>query len=84
MSKGHPQSLKGYGGEVPRDCKKANVHVIRVGSKEDLRNYRPVSFISVMEQVILEAIFKHMKEKVVGSSQHGFTKGKSCLTSFLQ
>jgi len=37
-----------------------------------------------MEQLILEAIIKEMKEnKVIRSSQHGFTKGKSCLTNLI-
>jgi len=35
-----------------------------------------------MEQLILEAISKHlMDEIIIRSSQHGFTKGKSYLTS---
>ncbi|KAK4829848.1 LOW QUALITY PROTEIN: hypothetical protein QYF61_007119 [Mycteria americana] len=59
---------------------------------EDSVNYRPVSLTSipckVMEQLILETISRHLKDKkIIRSSQHEFTKEKSCLTnpiSFLQ
>lgn len=37
-----------------------------------------------MEQVLLEQILKHRKEKrVTGNSQHGLTKDKSCLTNLI-
>ncbi|GAB0204028.1 mitochondrial enolase superfamily member 1 [Grus japonensis] len=37
-----------------------------------------------MEQLILGVINKHVEEKkVTGSGQHGFTKGKSCLTNLI-
>ena len=37
-----------------------------------------------MEQLILEAIIKQVEEKkVIRSSQHGFAKGKSCLTNLI-
>lgn len=49
------------------------------------REYRPVSLVSVprkvMEKMLLESISKHMK--VIGISQHGFTKGKSCLSNLI-
>ena len=37
-----------------------------------------------MKQLILEVIIKQVEEKkVITSSQHGFTKGKSCLTNLI-
>ncbi|PKU43173.1 rna-directed dna polymerase from mobile element jockey-like [Limosa lapponica baueri] len=37
-----------------------------------------------MEHFVLEVISKHVKEQeVIGSGQHGFTKGKSCLTNMI-
>jgi len=72
---------------VPEDWRKANVTpIFKKGKKEDPGNYRPVSLTSIprklMEQLILEVFNKQVEEKkVMRSSQHGFTKGKSCLTN---
>jgi len=74
---------------VPEDWRKATVTpVFKEGKKEDPGNYRLVSLTSipgkVMEQLMLEVIIKQVEEKkVIKSSQHGFTRGKSFLTNLI-
>jgi len=75
-------------GEVSQDWREANVTPIFKKGKDNPGNYRPVSLTFIpgkmMQQLFLEIIIKQVEEKKVSrSSQHGFTKGKSCLTSLI-
>ncbi|KAK4820693.1 hypothetical protein QYF61_003613 [Mycteria americana] len=76
-------------GEVPADWRLANVTpVYKKSRKEDVGNYRPVSLTSVpgklMEQIILSAITRHVEDNQgIKPSQHGFRKGRSCLTNLI-
>jgi len=76
-------------GEVPDDWKIANVTAIyKKGQKEDPGNYRPSSLTlvpgKIMEQFILSALTGHVKDNQgIRPSQHGFMKGRSCLTSLI-
>ncbi|GAB0208120.1 mitochondrial enolase superfamily member 1 [Grus japonensis] len=76
-------------GEVPDDWRLANVTPIyKKGWKEDPGNYRPVSLTSVpgkiMERFILSVLTRQVQDNQgIRPSQHGFMKGRSCLTNLI-
>ena len=70
---------------MPKFWRIASVTPVFKKGKEDWGNYGPLSLTSVpgnvMEQLVLDIVSMQEEErKVVKSSQHGFTKGKPCLT----
>ncbi|KAK4828602.1 hypothetical protein QYF61_000054 [Mycteria americana] len=86
-------STKGLGSlgrsSLTGSWKLANIiPIYKKGMREDPGNYRPVSLTSVpgkiMEKIILDAIERHLKNNaIIRHSQHGFTKGKSCLANLI-
>ncbi|KAK4825282.1 hypothetical protein QYF61_026083 [Mycteria americana] len=73
--------------EVPDDWRLANVMPIyKKGQKEGPGNYRPVSLTSVprkiMEWFIL-SVLNSQANQGIRPSQHGFMKGRSCLTNLI-
>ena len=58
------------------------------GSKQDAGNYRPVSLTSVPGKIMESLIKEHVEylndKHWLSVSQHGFVKGRSCLTNLLE
>ena len=77
-------------GKIPLDWKRANVVPIhKKGDKGVADNYRPVSLTSlvckVLESIIKDKIVDFLDENgIIRETQHGFRKGRSCLTNLLE
>ena len=76
-------------GVVPGDWKNANVcPIFKNGSRHLAANYRPVSLTSqickVFESLMRDVIVRHLEDnELLKDSQHGFRRGRSCLTNLL-
>lgn len=76
-------------GQVPTDWKEANViPIFKGGSRNITANYRPVSLTSQLCKVFETLVRDEMvifleKHKLIKDSQHGFRKGRSCLSNLL-
>jgi len=77
-------------GVVPADWKTANVTpLFKKGSRQKAGNYSPVSLTSIvgemLESIIKEEIARHLDINCpLGNTQHGFMKGRSCLTNLVE
>jgi hypothetical protein len=76
-------------GVVPSDWKDALVTpLFKKGNRSEPGNYRPVSLTcilcKVLEKIVKERLLDHLtKYRILKDSQHGFIKGRSCLTNIL-
>jgi ribonuclease P/MRP protein subunit RPP40 len=76
-------------GVVPLEWREAGVvPLFKKGKKSEPENYRPVSLTSsickIIESILKDSILDHLdKFSLIKDSQHGFRKGRSCLTNLL-
>ena len=77
-------------GKVPRETKRGIViPVFKDGGKDLPKNYRPVSLtshiIKVLEKVLVKKLVGYMEQhNLYNKNQHGFRKGRSCLSQLLE
>ena len=75
-------------GELPNIWKSASVvSLYKKGAKSDPLNYRPVSLTCILckvyEQLLRFHIVNFLEDRI-SKHQHGFVKGKSCLSNLLE
>ena len=77
-------------GTIPADLKLQYITPIyKKGSRTEAENYRPVSLtshlIKIFERVLRKNLVRHLEEnKILPDNQHGFRKGRSCLTQLIE
>jgi hypothetical protein len=73
----------------PARWKTANITpVYKAGSKHDVKNYRPISLLSIVSKILERFVHSDLMLKckelnILPESQHGFLPGRSCLTNLL-
>ena len=63
------------------------VPVFKKENKEHAENYRPVSLLCLVSKILERWVFNSIKDRVysvIGSSQDGFSTGRSCLTQLVE
>ena len=77
-------------GRLPQCWKNAHVTPIyKKDKKSEPGNYRPVSLLSIIskqfESILKDRIMEHMsKNNLFTTKQHGFVKGRSCITNLIE
>ena len=76
-------------GQFPSDCKKANVApVFKKGDKQLLKNYCPISLLSILGKIFERLLYNEMfeffiKNDLIYQNQSGFKPGDSCINQHL-
>ena len=79
-----------HNGIIPEDMKIQSITpIFKKGDKSDPANYRPISLtshlIKIFERVIRKNLVHHLEtNNILSNKQHGFRKGRSCLTHLLK
>ena len=76
-------------GNLPEVWNKGNITPIhKKGPRNEAGNYRPVSLTSVvcklLESIIRDHMLNYFNNTVITEFQHGFVRGRSCLTNLLE
>ena len=77
-------------GLVFQEWKLANITpLFKRGAKSQVQNYRPISLTSVpckmLESLIKDELVEHLENySIIKHTQHGFVKGRSCLTNLIE
>ena len=74
-------------GKLPSDWKQANITpVFKKGSKVLVPNYRQISLLSIVSKLCERCVLRNLLSKLshlLTSAQHGFVRGRSCVTQLL-
>jgi hypothetical protein len=74
-------------GKLPSDWKQENITpVFKKGSKALVPNYRQISLLSIVSKLCERCVLRNLLSKLshlLTSAQHGFVRGRSCVTQLL-
>ena len=75
-------------GKLPSDWKQANITpVFKIGSKTLVPNYRQISLLSIVSKLCERCVLRKILPELIhllSSVQHGFVRGRSCVTQLLR
>ena len=73
----------------PSQWKRANVTpVFKNGKPNEVKNYRPISLLSVISKVMERCVYKHihnhlLQNSIITANQSGFTRGDSAVNQLV-